>query len=541
MKLTALSKVMITLALLAAGAGAAYQVTNAISEEGVTPSKGSTASEGGVILADGPSIGSESNPLKVSIVTFSGYAPLLVANGDSLKTEDGSIFEEGGVHVKALLQDDVPPLAALFEGNVAHCAWRTTDALPPEIANLRNAGHDARVILAVDNTRGADGIVTTDPSVKTIEDLSGKDVALLQYTPSHGLLEFALENSALTARQRAAVKPVFINIEEGTAGVRAALQSGAVKSAVLWDPDLTLAVKSGARVIYDTSTASDLIYDVMVCDQRVLSNPKNEAAIQAFVSGWLEGTKVVEANPERGVKALLKTEPAFKLLADQAGEGFIKELFQRLNLMDLSENLRLFGVGVDRSQFATIFKTFDEVYRKAGALANPNSPVVNPSDVLDLRFLKVLATADTGATEKAKQPIHVFETSHVTSSEDAVVTKPVNINFATGEATLNRRAQKMLDEVTDVLDMNGSSYVVVSGHTDSTGSANANKKLSIQRAQVVVDYFVTQWSFDPARFKAEGHGSSKPICDEKDPEALGLTMSECLEANRATRIAIVPR
>ena len=37
------------------------------------------------------SLGSEGNPLKVSIVSFHGYAPALLANGRSLKTRPGSV------------------------------------------------------------------------------------------------------------------------------------------------------------------------------------------------------------------------------------------------------------------------------------------------------------------------------------------------------------------------------------------------------------------------------------------------------------------
>ena len=66
---------------------------------------------------------------------------------------------------------------------------------------------------------------------------------------------------------------VFINAEEGTAGVRAAFESANVDAAVLWDPDLALALRNvkGSRVVYSTKTATNLIFDVMVCDSRLLA------------------------------------------------------------------------------------------------------------------------------------------------------------------------------------------------------------------------------------------------------------------------------
>jgi ABC-type taurine transport system substrate-binding protein len=74
--------------------------------------------------------------------------------------------------------------------------------------------------------REGDAVIAREPTVKAVEDLAGRSVALLQFTPSHGMLIDALDNSSLTARRKDSVKLVFINAEEGTAGVRAALESG---------------------------------------------------------------------------------------------------------------------------------------------------------------------------------------------------------------------------------------------------------------------------------------------------------------------------
>ena len=61
-------------------------------------------------------IGSASNPLKVSIVSFHGYAPGLLANG-GLKTTSNSINHKNGVSVEFAIQDDMPTLSTLFASN----------------------------------------------------------------------------------------------------------------------------------------------------------------------------------------------------------------------------------------------------------------------------------------------------------------------------------------------------------------------------------------------------------------------------------------
>src|SRR5690606_10450188 len=146
-------------------------------------------------------------------------------------------FAKEGVSVELIIQDDIPTLTTSFESGTAHCAWRTSDFWAQAQPNLRNSGHDGRAGVIVDNTQGGDAIIARDPSIQKVEDLAGKSIALLQYTPSDGMTIDAIDNSSLTARKKQSVRYVYINAEEGTAGVRAALESGNVDAAALWDPD----------------------------------------------------------------------------------------------------------------------------------------------------------------------------------------------------------------------------------------------------------------------------------------------------------------
>ena len=491
-------------------------------------------------------LGSEGNPLKVSIVSFHGYAPAIVANGKSLKTQAGSIYAKEGVNIELIIQDDIPTLTTIFESGTAHCAWRTSDFWAQEQPNLRNAGHDGRAVMIVDNTQGGDAIIARDASIQRVEDLAGKSVALLQFTPSDGMTIDAVDNSSLTARKKATVKYVYINAEEGTAGVRAALESGNVDAAALWDPDLALALKKipGAHVVYSTKTATNLIYDVMVCDQRALSSPANTQAFQAFVSGWMKGVDASRANPDDAVDALVKTEEFFSLLAKDEGRPFVKSLFSNVVWTGLDDNARILGLAGATNHYERVYRRFDGIYRAAGALANPASPVINPQDSFDYRFIKSLLSNNQAAQKAAEKPEFTFtETQREEAAQTAPqVTKPVIVSFPTGAASLNKRAEKTIDEeMVPFIENNGSAYFEVSGNTDSTGARDNNMRLSQQRAQSVVDYLVKQWDFPVERFKVVGHGSDRPICDERNPGAENLSLEDCRGVNRTTRVAVFTR
>ena len=491
-------------------------------------------------------LGSAGNPLRVSLVSFHGYAPALVANGNSLKTQPGSVYAKLGLNVEFVINDDIPTLTTLFEAKTAQCAWRTSDYWAQEQPNLRNSGHDARAVVIVDNTQGGDAVIVRDATVQRIEDLSGKNVALLQYTPSHGMLIDAIESSSMTARAKKQVKTVFIKAEEGTAGVRAAFVAGNVEAAVLWDPDLSLALRDvkGARVIYSTKTATNLIYDVMVCDQRELAKAANTEVFQKFHDGWLEGVSLARANPDQAVEALIATKEFFKLLAAKEGKPFVKGLFINLVWTDLADNARILGLAGGVNHYERVYARFDEIYRAAGSLANPKSPVIAPQDSYDYRFVKAALARNVKAQEAAARPTQVFtEQGRSTAmAAPAAVTKPVSVSFPSGSAELSKRAQQLVDkEMVPFIENNGSAYFELSGNTDSVGSAAANQALSQVRARAVADYLEKQWEVPRARMRVTGYGATKPLCDERNPASADMSLEECRALNRSTRLAVFGR
>lgn len=482
-----------------------------------------------------------SNGLNVSIVSFHGYAPALVANGGALKTQPGSIYDKLGVKVNFVIEDSVPTLAQTFGSGTSQCAWRTSDFWAQEQPNLRNAGFDGRAVMVVDNTQGGDAIIAKDPNIRTVEDLAGKSVALLQFTPSHGLTIDAIANSSLTPKKQASVKYVYINADEGTAGVRAAFESGKVDAAALWDPDLALALKSGGHVVYSTKTAKNLIFDVMVCDSRVLAKPEGREAVSKFVAGWMRGVKAARADHGAAVQALVNTEEMFKLLAHDKGAPFVESLFNNVVWTGLEDNARILGLTPNgTNHYERVYTQFDGVYRAAGALANPNSPVIPAQNSFDYSFIKDLLAQEPAAAAQAVDTT-TFTQAGMAETKTAAVTKPVIIKFDVGSAELTAKAKKTIDtEMIPFIENNGAAYLAISGNTDSTGATATNKALSLHRAQTVLTYLKTQWEIPAARMKAVGYGSERPICQEPG-DADGLDLDSCRALNRSTRLAILAR
>lgn len=85
-----------------------------------------------------------------------------------------------------------------------------------------------------------------------------------------------------------------------------------------------------------------------------------------------------------------------------------------------------------------------------------------------------------------------------------------NIFFDIGKSTLRPESNAELDRLVKLMNDVSSLKIEISGHTDNTGSASLNQKLSQARAQAVVDYLIGK-GISSSRMTAKGYGSTQPI------------------------------
>jgi OmpA-OmpF porin, OOP family len=96
------------------------------------------------------------------------------------------------------------------------------------------------------------------------------------------------------------------------------------------------------------------------------------------------------------------------------------------------------------------------------------------------------------------------------------------IYFDTGKSVLKPESQPTLKEITKLLKADPNLKLYVVGHTDNTGTFDANMKLSMDRALAVVNALVSQFSVNAALLKAFGDGPTSPIASNDTEEGKAL-------------------
>lgn len=86
-------------------------------------------------------------------------------------------------------------------------------------------------------------------------------------------------------------------------------------------------------------------------------------------------------------------------------------------------------------------------------------------------------------------------------------------SFNSGSAVIKESFADTLDQVAKVLTEVPKSRVVIVGHTDSSGNATANQRLSLARANSVRDFLVTG-GVSSSRISTVGRGPTQPLVDE---------------------------
>ncbi|MCC7230692.1 MAG: OmpA family protein [Fimbriimonadaceae bacterium] len=467
-------------------------------------------------------------PLRVGIVTWPGYAGGITANNGFKPNRQCIYWNNHKLLVEFLLMEDVDARAKAFarggEDGV-DVVWSTVDFWANELPGFIKGGVKSRAIMQVDWSRGGDAIVA-DNSIRRIEDLRNKKIALALFTPSHWLLEYSLQNSSLDEGDQAKIVKGLVG-KVASPDARADFVAGKVDAAVVWEPDVAEALqkRSNSHILLSSKTAANLIADLMVArDDFVKEHPD---VIKAFIQGWFEGTEEANRRPDTVVKLLMENEPLYKDL----GEDTTRDNLSAVKWADLADNAKMFGLAGGEPLFDRLFNQAGRTWVKRGYISRAVTANVAKDDSTLRQIYAAIPKEVRPIT-----PSEEFPTTKPPRADDKtapLMTKQTNIFFATGRSDLDPNARQVLDGVASTIQAYSNAYIRIEGNTDSIGNSAKNVDLSKRRADAVVNYLVNRYGFDRNRLIAKGNGPFKPVADNSTNAGRAK--------NRRTDIQVIPR
>ena len=130
------------------------------------------------------------------------------------------------------------------------------------------------------------------------------------------------------------------------------------------------------------------------------------------------------------------------------------------------------------------------------------------SVILFAFLLCALGAAPGGASEIVPRETIVESLWQPISGGPAI---DLAVEFRVGSSKLTRRARAQLDELGLAISDGPlkDAEIGIYGHTDASGGASNNKRLSKKRAEAVKTYLVKAFSLDPGRFDTFGYGEEQ--------------------------------
>lgn len=244
-----------------------------------------------LLAGHGPADAAPKTSFKVAWSIYAGWMPWGYAADSSIMKKWADKY---GITVEIVqINDYVESINQYTAGAFDGCVMTNMDALTIPAAG----GVDSTALIVGDFSNGNDGIVLKKG--KSVADLKGQRVNLVELSVSHYLLARALDQAGMKERDVTVVNTSDADI------VGAYTSSPDVTAVVTWNPQLAEVAKvPGSTMVFDSSKVPGEIIDLMVVNSAVMKD--NPAFAKALVGAWYEIMGLMAAPETPAGKAALE-------------------------------------------------------------------------------------------------------------------------------------------------------------------------------------------------------------------------------------------
>ncbi len=288
--------------------------------------------------------------LKIGTNVWPGYEPIYIAR------EIGKLDKN---KIKLVEFGSSSQVIRAYRKNLLNGAGLTLD----EVIFLKSLGFNPKIVLIADISNGAD-VLIVKPYIKSLKDLKGKKIGVENTALGAFFLTRILEKARLSAKDITIV-PLEINQHYR------AFINNKIDAVITFEPVKTKLLKTGAKILFDSSKIPGEIVDVFVVEEDFLKN--NEDIVKYFVNAWFYGLNFLNEHPNQ----------AFKIVAKREGVSVeeVKNSYKGLILPSKKENIKLMQEKLKKT-IISITKIM-----KDKNLIDKNFKI-NAETLINMRFLK---------------------------------------------------------------------------------------------------------------------------------------------------------
>ncbi len=260
--------------------------------------------------------------IRIGHTTWVGYGPMYLAR-------DLGYFKDMGLDVDLQVIEDSSLYMAAAAAGKLDGSMSTID----EIMKYRSDDFCFKAVYTLDDSYGGDGLLVQNDVTK-VQDLKGVQVAMNEGSTSEFWFAYYLKQNGMTPDD-----VVVSNMSADDAA--AAFMAGSIPAAVTWEPNLTLAKKSGkGKVLIDSTAIPGVIVDVVELSCDIIKNQPDD--VKALVAGLEKANEYIKTNQE----------DAYKIMAKGVG-GYLTD---PKDFADSAKGVRFYDETMNKEYMGTIEK-----------------------------------------------------------------------------------------------------------------------------------------------------------------------------------------
>ncbi|MBN1522992.1 MAG: ABC transporter substrate-binding protein [Spirochaetales bacterium] len=488
---------------------------------------------------------SDSGIVRVPLITWGADLITVYANGGTLKTSQGSLFQKYNLNMELFREDDFQKQINEYISGKSPYLRGTMGMINMAAESIKQYPELKLVVIFQHSWSAGGDALVVKPGIKAVKDLKGKSIAIQKNGPHLAYCMKLLSDAGLSDKD---VNIVWTNDLVGPDGdtPMAKFYKSNIDAAFVIIPDALALTSSGtigtgaedsvkgAVILLSTKTANRIISDVYAVRKDYFE--KNRDSVKNFVHALFIAEEQVrdlfKNSKSESFKKFITAGAKILLDSSEAGAD-MAGMFYDAEMSGFQGNVKFFSDKNFLRRFERLNEEIQTSFSRLGIMSGRREVLNANWDYNEFR--SGLVYADNVEVPKFEKDTvaAVITKRQQTASPESGELFSFEIFFQPNQHEFSANLyREQFDKVIDFSSTYGGAIITIEGHSDPMGYLRkkkegetevllkkieqAAKNLSLSRANSVRDELIQfardkGITLDPSQFATVGHGIEKPV------------------------------